>query len=426
MRMPTVGSIACRAALLAGLLATALEFLFLGAEDVSDALTFAGRMTGVVFLAAMVLEVVALFAAVALLGDDGTQHSTALLAAGILVSLILNLVLLTIQLTGGGYTPYVWVWALLALWASWALWEGRGMWGGVPRPRSFAAGVAVTAMLAIGNFGYTQVYQPHHSSALLTTSVEFASAMREGDKVVVTVRVRTKNAGKVGVYVLGSLYQISGRRAQFVETARTKRDLFDDWGHRQRDLLRHTEVPENGYQLLAQGQYTGRSGLVVVLEPNSEVVTERVVHFPYGARYDVLGITANIVYLRRDRAKLTDDYGTSGRRLWLSDTNHQFGDPPPSWVAGPSEITYRFRSRIKHSNALLEHTRPPHYATLWWVGREPLSESPFGPELTAVIGPEGMEGAAPTASEKRRMLDSYGLSNAPSGYVQRPLAELLR
>ncbi|WP_327252976.1 hypothetical protein [Streptomyces sp. NBC_01244] len=423
-------SLACRAALLAGLFVTAVELMLFGAEDVGSALTFAGRMTGVVFLAAMLLESAAFFAGVAVFEGGASRRTAALLGIGILVSLVLNLALLTVQLADGGYTHYLWVWGLLVLWAFWALWWEWDLWRGVSRPRGFAAGVVVTAMVAIGNFGYTQVYQPYVSTALLSTSVEFLSATheREDDKVVVTVRLRTKNIGKVGVYVLGSLYQVSGRKPQFVATARTERELFQDWGERQRDLLRHTDVPKKGYQLLAQGQFTGRSGLVVVLEPGSEVVAERVLEFPYGAKYDLLGITANIVYLRKDRAKLTDNFGTSGRRLWVSnDTYHHYGAPaPPSWIAQPGEITYRFRSRIKQSNSLLEHTRPPHYVTLWWVGREPPSESPFGPELTAIVGPEGMERPEPTASERRQMADTYGLSNGPSGYMQKSLAELLR
>ncbi|MDD9382406.1 hypothetical protein M8Z33_38335 [Streptomyces sp. ZAF1911] len=428
--MSSVKSLACRAALLAGLFATAVELMLFGAEDVSSALTFAGRMTGVVFLAAMVLESAALFAAVAVLSGGASRHISTLLGIGILVSLVLNLVLLTVQLADGGYTHHVWIWGLMILWALWALWWEWDVWRGVSRPRGFAAGVVVTAMVAIGNFGYTQVYQPYVSTALLSTTVEILGATHEPgeDKVVVAVRLRTKNTGKVGVFVLGSLYQVSGRKPHFVKKDRTERDLFEDWGDRQRDLLRHTDVPKKGYQLLAQGQFTGRAGLVVVLEPGSEIVAERIVEFPYGAKYDVLGITANVVSLRRDRAKLTDNYGTSGRRLWVAnDTHHHYNPPsPPTWIAQPSEITYRFRSRIKHSNSLLEHTRPPHYVTLWWVGREPLGESPFGPELTAIVGPEGTEPPEQTASELRQMTDAYGLSNAPSGYMQKSLADLLR
>ncbi|MEU9799775.1 hypothetical protein [Streptomyces sp. NPDC051000] len=413
--------------LAAGLCATAIELGVFGSADVSNALTYVGRINGVVFLAAAILEVTALVALINLRRHGTAKYCAALVLVGVLVSLLVNLVLLILQIDGWSYTHYLWLWALLLPWSLWALWRLHRIeiWSHVPHARGIAAGVAVTGVLAVANFTYTQIYQPYTSTAMLTNSVEFGTATVTGAGVSLPVRLRTRNTGQVGVYVLGSLYQVSGRKTSFVSTPRKAREWLQDIGSLQRDLMRYTNVRNKGYELLAQGQFIGRAGPVHVLEPGSESVTEKIVQFPAGASYELMSATANVTYLRKDRAKIVDNYARSGRSSWTRTYEYGSDAVAPSWVAEKGVNTFRFRSHITHSNAVLENTRAPHYVTLWWVLNEPGSESPFGSDLVAMIGPEDAQKSRPTPAELRRMTDRYGLAHAPSGTVQKSMAELL-
>lgn len=411
-----------------GLFATAIELGVFGAADVSGALTYAGRISGVVFLAAAILELAALFALINLRQPDAAKYSAALVLVGVLSSLLANLVLLILQLDGWSYTHYLWFWALLLPWSCWALWRLHrvGIWSLIPHAKGFAVGVAATGTLAVANFTYTQIYQPYTSPAMLSNLVEFGTATEAGGVVSLPVRLRARNTGRVGVYVLGSLYQVSGRKTSFVPTPRKAQDWLKDLNSHQRDLMRYTDVKKKGYELLTQGQFVTRAAPALVLEPGAELVAEKVVQFPAGASYDLLGATANVTYLRKDRVKLIHDYSTSGRSSWTGEFKCCSDAAPPRWVAGKGVHTFRFRSRIMHSTAVLENTRAPHYVALWWLLQEPASESQYGPELKAMIGPEDAQKREPTPAELRQMKDRYGLAHAPSGTVQKSLAELLK
>ncbi len=413
--------------LAAGLGATAVELGWLGLADVSNALTYAGRVNGVLFLAAAVLEIAALVALLNLRQHGTGKVPSALVLVGVLVCLLANLVLFVLQLDGRRYTPYLWIWVLLLVWSLWALWclHHIEVWSHIPHARGIAVGVVVTGVLAVANFTYTQIYQPYTSTAMLTSTIEFGKATKTDGAVSLPVRVRTRNPGKVGVYVLGSLYQVSGRKKSFVAAPRQAKAWLQDINSRQWDLMRYTDVHDEGYELLAQGPFIGRAGPVPVLEPGAELVTERVIQFPVSGAYELLSATANVAYLRKDRAKIIDNYTESGRSSWTRKYIYGSANVAPNWVAEPGINTFRFRSRITHSNALLEKTRPPHHVTLWWVLREPGAESQFGSDLRAVIGTKQVEKAEPTAAEVRRMRDRYGLANAPSGILQKTMAELL-
>ncbi|KOG07677.1 hypothetical protein [Streptomyces viridochromogenes] len=413
--------------LAAGLCATAIELGVFGLADVSNALTYAGRLNGVIFLAGALLEVAAAVALNILRKSDPANISAVVVLVGVLVSLLVNVVLLILQLDGWSYTHYLWVWALLLPWSLWALWELHRLkvWSRIPHAEGIAVGVIITGVLAVANFTYTQIYQPYTSKAMLTNSVEFGKATVAAGGVSVPVRLRTRNTGQVGVYVLGSLYQVSGRRASFVPTPRKPSDWFHDFGSGQRDFMRYTNVKQKGYELLAQGQFISRSGPVHVLEPGAEVLTEKIVQFPAGADFEALGATANVTYVRRDRVKIIDDFVRSGRSSWTKKYKCCSEHVAPPWVA-KGVHTIRFQSRITHSNALLENTRAPYYATLWWVLTEPPGESAYGPELKALIGPEGAQKNEPTPTEVRQMKERYGLAHAPSGTVLKAMAQLLK
>ncbi|MFF7179222.1 hypothetical protein [Streptomyces sp. NPDC008121] len=300
----------------------------------------------------------------------------------------------------------------------------------MPHAKGFAAGVVLAGILAVANFTHAQVYQPYTATAMLTTSVDFgpATALTPDGAVSVPVRLRTRNTGKVGVYVLGSLYQVSGREHSYVDKPRPDTDWLQDLNSRQRDLMRYTDVIPGRYELLSQGQFIGRSGpAAMVLDPGADVVTERVVQFPKEKSYEVLAATANIVFLRKDRAKLLDDYAASGASSWTKEFRHGSTSKAPEWVTHSAPVnTFRHQSRIAHSTAVLENTRAPHYVTVWWALHTPTSEIPFAPDLVAVVGTKEDLNHAPTATQRHLMRERYGLAYAPSGSIHRSLPDLLK
>lgn len=412
----------------AGLAATAIELSLLGVADALGSLTFAGRLSGVVCIAAAMMEVAALVAFLSYVGPEPPRHAGTVVLFGVLISLLANLALLVIHMDSWSYTPYVWVWGLLFPWSLWALWRlhERRVWSRVPHARGIATGVLATTLLAAGNFAYSQIYEPHVSPTLVTTTVAFGRATVADGRASLPVRLRAKNAGRVGVYVLGTLYQVTGRRAVFTKEARPPEQWRQDIDEQALDLYRHTDVPSSGkgYDMLALGRFISPQG--VLLEPGMETVTETVVQFPADARYDVVAANASLAYVRKDRVTLVDEYAGTGRSSWRPNLTPDPKRNAPRWVTGTGATrseTFRFRSRIVHSNAVLEHTRAPHYVTLWWILRLPRRESPFGPQMASMIGPLGSEDAV-TPAQRRQMADRYGLGQSRSGGVQKSVREL--
>ncbi|MFB7518146.1 hypothetical protein [Streptomyces sp. NPDC056144] len=414
------------------LLATAVELALFGGRDVTGALTYAGRVSGVVFLIAAVLETAAVGALFDLAKPRPAPYSGAAVIVALLVSLLANIILLVLLLDGD-FTPYAAFLALIpcACWSLVRLYKA-GVWGRVPHPRGIALGVVLTGALAVANFTHAQVYQPYAATATLTTTVEFGKATvnEKNGSVSVPVRLRTHNTGEVSLYLLGSLYQVSALRDSYVARARPDQRWLQDINSGQRDLARHTDVTPGAYDLLAQGAFAGRAGLVQVLEPGAEIVTQNLVEFPRvpkGKPFVSLAAAANVVYLRKDRARLVDDYARSGRSSWTQQYEYGSANKAPAWVTGGGRVnTFRYQSRIRHSTAVLEYTRAPHYVTLWWVLSELRKEGPFGPDLVAVVGPGDAVSRPPTPSERHRMRERYGLGYGPSGALHVSLDELLK
>lgn len=376
-----------------GLISTAVEFAWLGSEDVNGALTYAGRLTGVALLCAALLELVAA-AVLADCRDSRTpfQYSPAMVLLGVLASLFVNLGLLVLQVESWSYSHYLWVWLLLTLWSVQALRllhaQHKAKAFDIPRAKAIVIGASVTGLISIANFGYTQIYQPYMTPAEIATTVELGSAQVKGGVVTVPVRVTSKNIGNVGVYALGSLYQLTAGRAVYTDKART----IGDWQHAindgQTDLFRYEDEANRGYELLAQGRIMQQGHK---LDPGMEVASEKIVQFPLANSYDTLNASGDVVFMRTDRAALVSDvYAQSGRSSWHKDNSQASERHAPGWVAQKDTKTFQYRSPITHSNALLEYTRSTRYVTLWWALEEP-RKTWVGPYLVATVAAEDDE-----------------------------------
>ncbi len=392
----------------AGLALTAVELAMFGVADAGGALTLSGRIGGVVFLIAALAEIAAIIAFRDRLRPRPAKYSSLLILIGVLISLTMNLTLLALQLDSRSYTHLLWVWVVLFPWSCWALWQIHcsGVWSTLPRSQGLAIGAVSTSLLAVANFTYTQIYQPYSSPAVVTATAEFGKAitLKEGSSAVVSLRLRTKNTGKVRVYILGSLYHVAGRKASFSNRYQTLQDWKEDLERGKRELSLCS--PGGSYDAVAQGAFIDPVG--GALEPGAEIVTERVVQFPADSRYDVIRAAGEVTFMRKDRGTIA---GFKTLHPIDSDTT----------------IAERRAARIYQSTAVLEFTRAPRYVSVEWItgGMEAKSARSALAVDVAPAGPPVFDVSLPSETELYRIKDRYGLGWSFTGYADKSLKELM-
>lgn len=392
----------------AGLALTAIELAMFGFADAGGALTLSGRIGGVVFLVAALAEIAAIIAFRDRLRPRPAKYSSLLILVGVVISLTMNLTLLILQLDSRSYTHLFWVWVVLFPWSCWALWQLHcsGVWSTLPRSQGLALGAVATSLLAVANFAYTQIYQPYSSPAVVTTTAEFGKAItvKEGRSVVASLRLRTRNTGKVGVYVVGSLYHVLGRKTSFSNRYRTLQDWKKDLEGGGRELSLYS--PGGVYEAVARGAFIDQVG--GTLEPGAEIVTERVVQFPADSRYDVIRATGEVLFLRKDRGTIAG-----------------FKTLRP--IDGDAAFAERRTARIYQSTAVLEFTRAPQYVSVEWITRGVAAKS--SQSFLAVdivpVGPQVFSVSLPSETDWYRMKDRYGLGWSFTGYADKSLKELV-
>ncbi|MET8164614.1 hypothetical protein ABZT34_10200 [Streptomyces sp. NPDC005329] len=371
-------------------------------------------------LTALAAYIEHLFSSVRLKG-----FACAVVVVGITLSLAVNVALLALQIESRSYTHYLWIWLLLTASSLTLLiclyLQHRNGLVEIPIPKAFAVGAAVTTLIAAANFGYAQIYQPYSTPASVSTSVEIGRAKITNDNATISIRLKTKNTGHVSVYTLGSLFQVAARGPIYTNPSRTKEEWLQDINDGQPVLHRYEKEGTSKYELLAQGRFL-RQGKK--LDPGTEVTTDTIVQFPSTKSYEVINATADMVYLRADRAVLISGiYARSGRSSWHKDKSHAEEVEAPTWVAKRGTEAFRYQSRIVHSNAFLEYTRSARYATLWWALEEP-STSWNGPFLVAKISPSEEVNRKPDATEPQHLSDEYGLDSSSSGRIQKTMQQL--
>ncbi|SOD85866.1 hypothetical protein [Streptomyces sp. Ag109_G2-15] len=399
-----------------GLSVSVIELGALGAADASTAMTFGGRITGVAFLLSALLALAAAFAMFTYSSStQGPSYSAAAILIGVTIAGLMNLGLLILQIEGGDYTPYLWLWASLTFWSSWTLvvLRRRGVWKRIPQPKKIAAGMALTGVLAAANFTYTQIYKPYAqpSKIELTTSFGKPSITPDGKSVALPLHVSLENAGDVSVYVAATLYQVTARKAH-TSKGRTMQDWQRDIDEDQLDLRRDVDV--DGYDLIQSGPIVDAG---VYIEPGDKEVEIKVIEMPLSGLYDVLFAKGEAVILRKDKISLSSDFGYSGTRSW--DENDQHAVDAPEWVdPAPKNEFIEYQAPIEENSAILKMIRGSKNLTVWWVLDQPKNESEFGPYLMGTIASINDEDREPSAPENDQTSQRYGLAFLTSGIVQ--------
>ncbi|WP_412074749.1 hypothetical protein ACLF6K_00930 [Streptomyces xanthophaeus] len=393
----------------AGLLITAGVLGKIGKTDVSDALTFGGRAAGATFLFAGAVEMIAAISAFDYFGKRRWVYSGAAALIGIVIALALNALLLVMQIDAGEYTHYAWIWPTVLVWSFWALWKinPQQVWRTSPHPKKVATGAAVAGLLSLGNLLYSRVYVPYSSPLTLDMVVKFEEPKLNAKRTVlyVPMTVTVKNNGKVPLYILGTLYSVYGRSATFTEKARGIADWKADI-QAGKSVERNTNVM--GHELISSGEVMEGSG-GSSLESGDTMIEEKILTIPADSKFDSIEAFTEAVVMRVDRATLSPDFLLTGAVSWDESFSHS--EDAPKWVADPGDEYLKYQARLYYSNGILNATRRPRYATIWWVTHT----SPDGQKsyLQATISLKNEEGREPSALDWQETSTSYGLYFLP-------------
>ncbi|GLX16868.1 hypothetical protein [Streptomyces lavendulae] len=407
-----------------GLLVTAGVLGKIGKTDVSDALSFGGRVAGATFLFASIVEVIAAICAFDYLGKRRWVYSGAAVLVGVVIALALNALMLAMQIDAGEYSHYAWIWPTTLIWAFWALRKinPQQIWRQSPHPKKVATGAAVAGLISIGNLLYSRVYVPYSSPLTMDISVKFGESQLNDKRTVlyVPMTVTVKNSGKVPLYILGTLYTVYGRSADFTAEARG----VAEW---KADIQAHESVDRNakvvGRDLISSGEVIVDGG-GSFMEPGDVTSEDRVLTIPANSQFDSLEGVAQAVVMRPDRATLSNDFLSSGTMSWDRNSLSHVADAP-KWVAAPGDEYLKYQARLYYSNEILNATRRPRYATIWWVVNK-TADGWQTSYLQATISLKNEEARKPSALDSQEMSESYGLYFITSATVREPFAALVK
>ncbi|CAL9368454.1 hypothetical protein [Streptomyces sp. enrichment culture] len=392
----------------AGMLASAILNTVIGWPDAIGALTFAQRMSGALILLSGAVQAVAVIAVLNHWGRRQHRSSGAVVLLGVLIALATDGLLLFMWFEEKEYTPYLLVFVPLWCWSLWALWVlvRERAWQGVPRPKTFAAGVVVTALMTAVSLAYSTMYQPAAAPVHFVLKAEFGASRADNRKPLVHVPVKlyVKNAGGIPVYIINSDYTVYGRSAEYSEGG----DRLEEWRRsldEKRDEDAERYVGRLSFTTVSSGRFyrPGDS-----LDVGQEQAMERVFQIPVDAEFDTVNVFLQITYMRKDRGKLDVAQFRRMHRSWDKKEGVYYCRPEKC-----GEELY-YHGRVRHNNNLVNVTRKPRYVTAVW--------SPRARPLYS-ISSYYFKGRV-DRSEERRDVDRYGASTAYAD-TEVPVAELL-
>ncbi|WP_369258365.1 hypothetical protein [Streptomyces sp. R35] len=407
----------------AGLLTAGGVLARFGLKDVSEALSFAGRMSGFFGLVVALLMFTAAVAAFDFWGNHRIRGSGAFVLVAALLVLIINTSLLAMQIRGGEYTHWLIAWIIFVAWSIWALWmllHRERILQEIRTPRVFAAGALLTALLPLASFGYSQIYVPYSTPMLVSVTAEFEKPIpnEATGGTALPLRLTLKNAGVVPAYVPQSIYSVN---SQFEMTSE-REESADDW---LADADSGYPIVRRNFQVL--GSTVIEAGTIFPsqsifwLEPGDIQTIERIIQLPRDIKYQTVTASAFAILVRKDRVSLDDPETEASWNL-----SHKHISEAPGWVAGRGTDFIKQTFPLHEGNSLTSATRKPKYIAAWWVLQKPtkvdLSGAPYF--MLTIASSESDENAEPKERDWNTFLSRYGLSIVDSGMTEIPVGAL--
>jgi hypothetical protein len=395
------------------LLLSASMLGWFGVENVTEALTYSGRITGALLVLASVTTVVGALAVVDHWYPNRFPYSGIVALVGTGAASLANAMVL-IETLKGDSIGYRVLWILLtagSLCAVIAVWRTSVE---IPAPKQVAAVGIVTLGIALANFGYQYLYQPYQRGAKPVIKMTVGKPMLRQDRKAfsVPVDIRFVNDSDVGFYVLGAEFHAMGERVPLSPRDRLRaqwRADAEQWSKahfQETHPLARREVHHPG-ELVAAHPWTFAGNWI---EPGDELYSRTVVQLPINTPYDQLSFYATASLARKDRLGLEQvplrGYSWSQGKV-------------PQWIKTDVDSVI-YRGRVHENNAIDAHMMDPRYVTVYWM---------FGPHGAAVLSPitrKGEEDRIPSGEERRDLAIRYGLVHATSGPFERTLWDIKR
>ncbi|MFF1443332.1 hypothetical protein [Streptomyces sp. NPDC058295] len=330
----------------------------IGMPDMLEGLTFAGRVTGFLFVFAGVVQGAAAPAVLDHWGKRRVRYSGATVLLGTLIALAAESLFMLLWLQEREYTPYLLAYFPLWLWSLWALWLLilEKTWMGIPHPKSFAAGITTTAIIASANLAYSSMYQPASQPLLISLEAKFGEPTVDPRTsfIEVPLTLRARNKGKVPAYIINDDYSVWGHVVELSDNSSGLKDTKKAM-EEETDSARYARLPD--YKTITAGRFVAPGS---TLDPGAEYTAERLIHIPREANYNSLEIYFSLGLMRKDKGRINDWEFPYPHRSW-DKREGRFYCPPRD-----CEESLIYHSKVRHNNNIVNVTRRPRYVTTWW------------------------------------------------------------
>ncbi|MGW7044655.1 hypothetical protein ACWGDT_18475 [Streptomyces avermitilis] len=394
------------------LILTTAHLGWFGFEDFSEALTFPGRVAGTVLMLVAITTFAGAFAVLDHWYGNRLPYSGLVALIGSVAASLTNAMLLLTKGTHCDSVQYPVLWGLLtvgSVCAVIAVWRTKVA---IPAPKRVTAALIFSTLLAIGNFGYQNLYQPLQRGAkpLITLNVGNAVLSKDHKQFAVPVDITLENHSDVGFYVLGTEFHAMGERVPLSPSDRHSKQWRADaekWSKIQdKNPLSRREIHEPGELVAAQPWLPSGNWI----EATDHFVTRTVVQVPMDTRYDQLAFYATASFARKDRIGL--------ERIPLQGYSWR-SSQAPQWVRKDKETdSVIYSGRVHENNAIARHTMDPRFLTVYWRFGE------HGAEVSASIARKGEEDRILSGAEQRELANRYGLVDVVMGPIERTLWDL--
>jgi hypothetical protein len=414
---------------LPALAAAAVIYGMIGGKDTFEALTFSGKVIGAVIFICAITSFLAVLGAGALLicklPERPARTCGYLVIVGAATTFTLSVILFAVQLAVGEATPWLWAWGLIAAGSLSLL--GFAIVAHLPPPsaRGLIGGISLGVLVSLVGVVYTDFYVPSSAVPLLTVSASMASASidQAAHTATVPISIQIRNQQKIGVYILGSYYDVAGRRGSAYRAATSPLPSVSEDNAAKADQSFGRFFTEDAYDLLQSGPIIPAGDF---LNPGESFRFSDTLTIPEPTSYDALQVSFHILIMRDDRFQLGSDYTQSFAPSW--DAAEIDVATAPAWVRNGQPAAVHFlswRGLIQQDSYLLGLIRQPEYVHVWYVLPPLRSAQPYSPQLVGIISPGGYRGAPPTSGQILREINFYGFERDGGGeYVTAATAQL--